>query len=798
MAASLLSGYALLVSYLCRIRACLLRNFLTASLLVALYLLSSFLFVAPAFAGVIYEVSFDDQLPVVLFMYEEQDELYLERGDIPEGYADLARVNFLPKYDIVGCSDCVRLSDFSRYVAHPRESTVSVALDRDYYPVQSIAFDGFQPSDVPYSNGFALQVPFTASYSSLSANQSRFSPEPENRTRTSIFFTRPSLSLGQFGVLWSGFRYREIDDGGQLDVENIRLDTYIEKHFTSNLSTLIIGETATRSDINDSSLPVTGVRLYRNFEIEPDVQNSPSYDYLTFIERPSIIEIYQNSELIRREQIDQPGRLRLENFQPSANGRVRLFVTDASGVDRVLDADFVVNRQNIGKGNWDYDLSLGYRRIADETYEGDYAAAARTSFGITNTMTLGLFTEGTSTRSDSELIGIANRAYNLGGNLLWTTKAGSFDFTSKWAGSSEGDSGRSVLFSYRHAVRVTERDALSFSGTLISEKDYFSAAGLERDLSGYLASANYGRRILSGFASLSKTLDVTTRTVGFNYRPGKLRLQGSISKVDNVSPLFLLSLNYRFAGSHTAGTGASYRKSPHASGQYASVSGVSSENKLTYSARFTRDIEDSLRGFNGYLSHGGRYVSSSYFIRTNAIDRQQLWTVSSGIGVAGAGPWYIGPGLGRRTSLISIQSDKPRTAVFVQGRRYITNRSGNVTARGSVFRESRVNLDLNDTDFDALPERTSVAYRAFPGTSAAIQFEALAPAGFIFIENIEENTLVTINGKATLYYDFGAYSENLTLGENTVLVGEDTYTFHLYSLKEVLPVIHLNEKHRAK
>ncbi|MEC8104678.1 MAG: hypothetical protein VX133_13180, partial [Pseudomonadota bacterium] len=104
----------------------------------------------------------------------------------------------------------------------------------------------------------------------------------------------------------------------------------------------------------------------------------------------------------------------------------------------------------------------------------------------------------------------------------------------------------------------------------------------------------------------------------------------------------------------------------------------------------------------------------------------------------------------------------------------------------------------NDMDFDALPERTSVAYRAFPGTSAAIQFEALSPGGFIFIENIEENTLVTINGKATLYYDFGAYSENLTLGENTVLVGEDTYTFHLYSLKEVLPVIHLNEKHRAK
>lgn len=771
----------------------MLRRLFIAPVLLCLTLVSTIN------AESVVDLNFNNVSVGIVLLYDNKGQFVIDSNDIPTNVFDEGALDTIQRVTVDGCSLCLQLADLGSVEYDILSSRVDVMVFPRLAAARVLNFDKRNKSNLPAGRGFSLQVPLNLSYSLINDKGDRpIDPFSDIQRKASFVIARPSISLGALGVLRGGVRYTEVRDDDERNENSSRLPIFLENHFPSFQSSLLLGETITDSDLNDGSLPITGFRLYRNFATRPDLTDLPSYDYFTLVERPSIVEIYQNSELIRREQVDNPGPVVIEDLSPSEDGRVRIFVTDANGTQRVLEADLLVNRDNLGKGQLDYGIAYGNRRILEETDSNSTAGSIRFNYGVTNTLTLGVLAEGSFTDPDSRLFDAPEEVYNTGLVSLWSTGFGVFDGTYKVANDSEGRDGFSATLGWRYSTSVLGKYGVSVKAALFEEEDYFSASGNSRDRSGRNISLATGGRHVSLFASHSRVQGLNSYSIGTGLRYGALSAQLSASQFEDTDPLVLLSINYRYATNHSASIGLAERQDPKRSNRFYAVNGQFFDGGLNYRARFNNDIDPERRQFEAGLSHRNRYFGSTYSLRTSTERREQVFNLSSGIAYAGGSAVYFGNNLSQGSGVVLVNSDTSGAQLSLNGIDGRTNRFGQVLLPASAFRDQTIYLDPNSLDETSLPDKTFAEFRVYPGQRASVEFVANTPAGFIMIDGANINDLVSVNDVEGVYYEFGIYTEALKIGVNRIEVNGRIYRLNVKSLEVVLPTFNLTDKDRIK
>lgn len=739
---------------------------------------------------IIAEVSYNNIPDSILFLQKLGTRFYIDEADLLEEPFDLEALQQIPRQVIGSCLRCITLSDLGEVTFNERTGSINIKVHALLAkPITINLAPNRSINTAPLQRRFAIQVPISASVAYQS--ESNLNLLDDNNRQSSLIFIKPSISLGRYGTLRTGLR--SIDSGSSGNQSTDRLATFIENHFLNQSSTLIIGETITDGDLNDSRLPITGIRFFRNLAIRPDLTDQPIYDYFTLIERPSIIEIYQNSELIKRQQINQPGQLSIEDFTPSANGRIRIFVTDSLGFNRILETELLVNQANLGQGQLDYGFAFGQRRINEKTDNKTAAASYRLNYGMTNNLTLGMFGETLFTEEESVNFSGNRRVSQFGWRALATTRAGIIDATHKASDNSNGDRGFSTTIGYRNAFRLTSQISSFFTFAFFDDDDYFTITGAQRDRSGYQSSLTLGSPQLTAFYQTGKSNGFTSHTLGLSKQAGRFLLQLSGSKLEGFEPLFLFNINYRYHPNHSFASGAAFRQEPRRISHYVEGNGNLFNRSLGYRARLNLDNAEERRGIDVNVNYRNPYTTVSYSVRANESTRQQLLTLTSGLAYGGGSSWYIGPRLSNNSGLLRVKIDQSQASLSLGGLTQSVNSSGEALFPIGSFRDQTVTLDDNSLPDLALAKTNQISVRTFPGQAALAQFTTRSMDAFLQIKGLPLATPVKVNGQRFFVYEFGIFTDALIMGNNIIEVGQRRYQLNINQFSEVLPTFFLTD-----
>lgn len=164
-------------------------------------------------------------------------------------------------------------------------------------------------------------------------------------------------------------------DGSALDRSTVRLDSRLEVSWQDARVTLRLGDTLT------SGLPWTrqtligGVRIARDFSLQPYQVTAPLPAYFGAVTQPSSVQLYVDG--IRQYSGQIPAGPFQLNFQPSVNGagRAQVVMTDALGRSTSVQFPFYGTSRLLRAGLADWSFEAGYVRKSYGFRSFDYGHA---------------------------------------------------------------------------------------------------------------------------------------------------------------------------------------------------------------------------------------------------------------------------------------------------------------------------------------------------------------------------------------------------------------------------------------
>lgn len=716
-------------------------------------------------------------------LFEYRNELLINSRDLPPGALDDTALHKLQRYSLMGCDACLMLSDLGNY----REDTRSGAGYLELRPalMPSHRYRLHKPREAAgkhLQRGLAFTSNLNLSVRDATDSETAYAAIAQSR-----------LSLGVLGVLDSGLRF--VDDGTVR--QSRRLPLTLTNHFVDAQISYELGEVRTDADPNDGTLGITGFRVYRNFATRPDLTSRPLYDFYALAERPSVIELYQNSQLIRREQIRQPGPVQLEDYRPSGSGKVVLLLRDALGSQRLVETDLFVDQRNLGAGVWDFSLAAGYLR--DRDYDLDKhskAGSLRVAVGLTDNLTLGVFGERAEYDPLSDNYQGLESVWNGGVNMLWSSAVGQFDLSGKKGRSNPGNEFSSYQVNWRKGGSLGRRAHYSVgAGAFRDDEDFSTLGGRERSLEGWRAFAGLNFRSFYLSGNRFDTGDVRGYGVGLGWRWGRLSIDASVQALDETPELYSLSFAWYFGGAVSAARlGAQTREAQKPVESFMDVRGRNQHNTVNWRAQaFHNDFSHSNRGTVG-LNWQPDYLNLAYEYRRVEDQREQLADLTFGVGVVPGAAFYVGRFLTAQEGLALVDTELPGQKVTVDGRSEVSNRHGKALLPVRGFGRHFATLDTANLPATNLLASTHVEVSTVPGQSSRAGFQLNAPAAFIQVSGAAVGEEIEVNGQTLRVYEFGAYAENLRLGHNEIRHQQHRYTLDIKSFDESLPTYFVEGK----
>lgn len=214
----------------------------------------------------------------------------------------------------------------------------------------------------------------------LVINYDLFAQQSAGQRSFSAFTETRLFGVGQ-GV-WTQTLLSRADspDGAASHYSNIRLDTTWQRDFPDQALSLSAGDVVTGALSWSRATRIGGVRLSRNFALQPYRVTTPLASFQGAALLPSTVELFVNG-LKQSSQTVQPGQFQLSGV-PSLGGagQAQMVVTDITGQSRVVSFDLYGAPQLLGEGLSDWSLDLGRIRRnygqASFDYSGEIASAS--------------------------------------------------------------------------------------------------------------------------------------------------------------------------------------------------------------------------------------------------------------------------------------------------------------------------------------------------------------------------------------------------------------------------------------
>ncbi|MFI4933457.1 MAG: fimbrial biogenesis outer membrane usher protein [Caulobacterales bacterium] len=172
-----------------------------------------------------------------------------------------------------------------------------------------------------------------------------------------------------------------------------RQDTRIVWDDEKNVIRWSIGDLTPVGRGFQSSPDMAGISLYRSYSVlEPQVIARPRGDRSFSLERPSVVEVYVNGQMVRRVQLDA-GNYNLRDF-PFTQGAndVRLSITDDTGRVQVLRFNIFFDQSQLAKGLSEFGLYVGAEaplQASGPHYTNKAVISGFYRRGVTDNLTLG-------------------------------------------------------------------------------------------------------------------------------------------------------------------------------------------------------------------------------------------------------------------------------------------------------------------------------------------------------------------------------------------------------------------------
>lgn len=185
------------------------------------------------------------------------------------------------------------------------------------------------------------------------------------------------------------------------------LDTYWQKDFQDKSLSLRIGDAQSRALDWTRSTRISGLKLSRNFDLQPYQVTSPLESFKGSVLVPSSVDLLINGIKQSTNQVE-PGQFNIQTVPSiTGTGDAQLIITDLNGQQRVVNVSLFGTAQLLRQGLSDWDLNLGVNKLdyAEKSFSYDEGFVANGSYryGLTQDTTVETHTE---FASDLELAGI--------------------------------------------------------------------------------------------------------------------------------------------------------------------------------------------------------------------------------------------------------------------------------------------------------------------------------------------------------------------------------------------------------
>jgi len=220
----------------------------------------------------------------------------------------------------------------------------------------------------------------------------------------------------------------------------VRLLSNITYDRRQRLDRWVLGDFFASSGDLGSSLNLGGLSYSKVYRIDPYFHRNPLANFSGLVSLPSEAEVYINGARIRSEKL-APGQFELKNISYyGGTSVVSVVIKDPFGREQRLAYPFYFTDILLRKGLHEYSYNAGFLRekFGDESNRyGRPAFSAFHNYGISDTLTAGFATEGTSER------------FNLGPQASYLIPNAGIAFLSA-SGSLEsgGRGGLAVLFTH--------------------------------------------------------------------------------------------------------------------------------------------------------------------------------------------------------------------------------------------------------------------------------------------------------------------------------------------------------------
>jgi len=222
------------------------------------------------------------------------------------------------------------------------------------------------------------------------------------------------------------------ESAGASRQEQVRLDTSWQHDFPDEMISVTVGDTLTSSLSWSRATRIGGVRVSRNFALQPYRVTSPLASFQGEAALPSTVELYINGLRQSSQQV-QPGQFQLDSLPSlSGAGLAQLVITDINGQRRAASFDFYGAPNLLQQGLWDWSVEAGFVRgdygRRSFAYDREPVASASARYGLSDDTTLESHAEASA------------RLHVAGGGAAWRL-AGQAGVLSASAAASRSDAG---------------------------------------------------------------------------------------------------------------------------------------------------------------------------------------------------------------------------------------------------------------------------------------------------------------------------------------------------------------------
>ena len=270
----------------------------------------------------------------------------------------------------------------------------------DYLPLDAIP--GVQVEIVAATQTLRITAP-PAAFIGARFNAAGQVPLPEQASTTGAFlnydinYTRGlnqnNLSgVAELGIFSGGGTFTSRFLG--LDVLQkssvFRLDSQYTRDFTSQQSTLVVGDSITGISSFSRQVYFGGLQWHTKFSTIPGFQSIPLPTFNGTAAVPSVVDIYVNN-ILRLQQPVDTGPFAINNLPVSAGqGNVQMVVHDVLGRQQVYTQSYITSAQLLRQGTKDESYEIGAMRNNfgnQNSYYGESFSSGTIRYGVSDRLT---------------------------------------------------------------------------------------------------------------------------------------------------------------------------------------------------------------------------------------------------------------------------------------------------------------------------------------------------------------------------------------------------------------------------